>query len=173
VFLKVFHIQITLHEPLFHASFEYGSEYLTEPILTNYGLAYALKLATSRLYLHEKVTTPSYEEELVPLLEKGIYLTPSIPSSSHGVSFSTERWNAQGEGLSFKMAPGCIVDDPAILGGFQRPRTMNKPQTGFIRYVTRGGVFESYAYVTSQEGYELFCTAPEMHLTRKKSVHTC
>ncbi|HPE70532.1 MAG TPA: type I-D CRISPR-associated protein Cas5/Csc1, partial [Thermotogota bacterium] len=61
---------LTVFEPLFFASKEVGNHYITEPILHNYALAYALGL--TRPY-HMEFTHPRYENDLAGCTS---YVTP-------------------------------------------------------------------------------------------------
>jgi CRISPR-associated protein Csc1 len=71
----VYHL--TLHDYCFYASREMGRLYETEKYLHNYGLSYALGLATSAYASQSR--GPHYSEDLQPLNERGIYVTPAYP----------------------------------------------------------------------------------------------
>ena len=64
-----------LHENLYYASREVGRLYETEQCLHNYALTYALGLAAAPYFQSQQV--PRYAEELTPLNERGIYVTPA------------------------------------------------------------------------------------------------
>lgn len=66
---------LTLHENLFYATREVGRLYETGRYLHNYALTYALGLATAP-YFHDE-QKPRYREQLEPLNEQGIYVTPA------------------------------------------------------------------------------------------------
>lgn len=68
---------LTLHDYLFYASREMGRLYETEKYLHNYGLTYALGLATSPYANLAQV--PHYQEDLDPLNQQGVYVTPAHP----------------------------------------------------------------------------------------------
>ena len=75
MFITVCHLH--LHDYLFYASREMGRLYETEKHLHNYGLTYALGLATSP---YANLTqTPHYQEDLNGLNEQGVYVTPAYP----------------------------------------------------------------------------------------------
>jgi len=67
--------ELIFHENLFYATREAGRLYETGRYLHNYALTYALGLANAP-YFHAK-QIPSYKEELQPLNERGIYVTPA------------------------------------------------------------------------------------------------
>lgn len=80
--------QIELHDSLYYATREIGRLYETEPIIHNYALCYALGLVDSQIYsttvaeehsyryfCPEQV--PKYEENLTPLNQQEIYVTPA------------------------------------------------------------------------------------------------
>lgn len=69
--------RLTLHDYLFYASREMGRLYETEKYLHNYGLTYALGLAKSPHTNTAQV--PHYAEDLSPLNEQGVYVTPAHP----------------------------------------------------------------------------------------------
>lgn len=73
--MRVYLCQLTFHENLFYATREMGRLYETGRYLHNYALTYALRLAVAP-YFHRK-QIPRYEEELSPLNERGIYVTPA------------------------------------------------------------------------------------------------
>jgi CRISPR-associated protein Csc1 len=66
---------LTLHENLFYATREIGRLYETGRYLHNYALTYALELAVAPYFHSEQV--PRYAEQLTPLNERGIYVTPA------------------------------------------------------------------------------------------------
>lgn len=69
--------RLTLHENVFFATREIGRLYETERYLHNYALTYALGLARAPYYHAQQV--PSYKEQLEPLNQAGIYVTPAHP----------------------------------------------------------------------------------------------
>ena len=66
---------LTLHENLFYATREIGRLYETGRYLHNYALTYALELAVAPYFHSEQM--PRYAEQLTPLNERGIYVTPA------------------------------------------------------------------------------------------------
>jgi CRISPR-associated protein Csc1 len=77
---------LTLHDFLFYASREMGRLYETEKYLHNYGLTYALGMATAP-YAH-LAQVPHYQEELDGMNQQGVYVTPAHPLR-YSFSFST------------------------------------------------------------------------------------
>ncbi len=66
---------LTLHENLFYATREIGRLYETGRYLHNYALTYALELAVAPYFHSEQM--PRYAEQLSPLNQRGIYVTPA------------------------------------------------------------------------------------------------
>lgn len=66
---------LTLHENLFYATREIGRLYETGRYLHNYALTYALGLAVAPYFHKEQI--PRYAEQLTPLNDRGIYVTPA------------------------------------------------------------------------------------------------
>jgi CRISPR-associated protein Csc1 len=66
---------LTLHENLFFATREIGRLYETGRYLHNYALTYALGLAVAPYFHAEQ--TPRYADQLGPLNDRGIYVTPA------------------------------------------------------------------------------------------------
>jgi CRISPR-associated protein Csc1 len=66
---------LTLHENLFYATREVGRLYETGRYLHNYALTYALGLAVAPYFHAEQ--TPRYAEQLLPLNDRGVYVTPA------------------------------------------------------------------------------------------------
>jgi CRISPR-associated protein Csc1 len=73
--MRVCLCRLTFHENLFYATREMGRLYETGRYLHNYALTYALGLAVAP-YFHRR-QIPHYEEELTPLNDNGIYVTPA------------------------------------------------------------------------------------------------
>ncbi len=71
--------RLRLHENLFYATREIGRLYETGRYLHNYGLTYALGLATSTYFNRDGL--PRYAEELSVLNDQQRYVTPARPLS--------------------------------------------------------------------------------------------
>jgi len=75
--MRLYRLIITLQDPVYFATREVGRLYQTEVYLHNYALTYALGLATSSY--HDATHVPQYQQDLEPLNERGIYVTPAKP----------------------------------------------------------------------------------------------
>jgi CRISPR-associated protein Csc1 len=73
--MRVYVCRLVFHESLYYATREVGRLYETEGCLHNYALTYALGLAAAPYFQAQQV--PHYVEELAPLNERGIYITPA------------------------------------------------------------------------------------------------
>lgn len=73
--MKVYMGRLVLHESLYFATREVGRLYECGRYLHNYALTYALGLATAPYFHVDQV--PRYVEELTPLNERGVYVTPA------------------------------------------------------------------------------------------------
>src|SRR6266699_234851 len=73
--MRVYVCRLVFHESLYYATREVGRLYETEGCLHNYALTYALGLAAAPYFQAQQV--PHYVEELTPLNERGIYITPA------------------------------------------------------------------------------------------------
>lgn len=73
--MMIYSCRLTLHESLYFATREVGRLYETGRYLHNYALTYALGLAVAPYFHAEQV--PRYAEQLTPLNERGIYVTPA------------------------------------------------------------------------------------------------
>jgi len=79
--------EITLHDYLFFATHEIGRLYETGGAIHNYALCYALGLVNSNYFCAEQ--TPTYQQDLSLLNERGIYITPA---QAREVFFSISTW---------------------------------------------------------------------------------
>jgi len=75
--MHIYHLELTLQDIVYFATRELGRLYATENYLHNYALTYALGLAKSSY--HDSQHIPHYQEDLEPLNQKGIYVTPAQP----------------------------------------------------------------------------------------------
>ena len=75
--MHIYHLELTLQDTVYFATRELGRLYATENYLHNYALTYALGLAKSSY--HDSQHIPHYQEDLEPLNQKGIYVTPAQP----------------------------------------------------------------------------------------------
>jgi len=78
--MHIYRLCLTLQDPLYFATRELGRLYVTERYLHNYALTYALGLAQSSY--HDAEHIPHYQEDIEPLNQRGIYVTPARPVDS-------------------------------------------------------------------------------------------
>lgn len=87
--MHIYRLCLTLQDPLYFATRELGRLYATERYLHNYALTYALGLARSSY--HDVEHVPHYQEDIEPLNQRGIYITPARPVDSVYVTH-TYKW---------------------------------------------------------------------------------
>ena len=92
--------RLTFHENLFYATREMGRLYETGRYLHNYALTYALGFAVAP-YFHAR-QVPRYAEELDPLNERGIYVTPA---RGVNVRYELNTFKYANNAYRVKMAP--------------------------------------------------------------------
>jgi CRISPR-associated protein Csc1 len=98
----IYHCTLELHDSLYFATRELGRLYETEPIVHNYALSYALGLVDNpnygttvaeeheyRNFCSEQV--PKYREQLEPLNQQGIYVTPA-KAIKHSTNLNTWKY---------------------------------------------------------------------------------
>lgn len=94
--------RLTFHENLFYATREAGRLYETGRYLHNYALTYALGLATAPYFQPQQV--PRYAEELEPLNQQGIYVTPArgvfVRYQLNTFKFADNAYHAKSEKVS-------------------------------------------------------------------------
>lgn len=73
--MRIYLCRLVLQENLYYATREVGRLYETGRCLHNYALSYALGFAVAPYFQAQQV--PRYAEELIPLNERGIYVTPA------------------------------------------------------------------------------------------------
>ncbi|MBM3236069.1 type I-D CRISPR-associated protein Cas5/Csc1 [Candidatus Poribacteria bacterium] len=69
--------QLTLHDSLYYSTREMGRLYETEKYIHNWALTYALGLVQKDYFCPSSV--PTYQEDLTPLNQTGVYVTPAKP----------------------------------------------------------------------------------------------
>lgn len=141
-------VQLWLAEPVFFASRELSDTYVTEGVIGNYALAYALRWAQAPYRLQgEAVARPRYREDLSILTGKD-YVLPAWPANGEA-RFRFERFNALSDAYWFMMTNNRVATArewlPAWRAG-ERPnefRPSNFPQAGRLRLLERGQVFQT------------------------------
>jgi len=130
-------VEYELLDPLFYASRELGTVYMTEPILTSYGQPYALHWVEAPYRLAPKeVQRPRYAADLEGLNARGIYLGPASPVGP--VRYRVERFNALTETYWYAMRQGVVASRLEHRSTASRIGAVNRPQQGQLRLVDRG-----------------------------------
>jgi CRISPR-associated protein Csc1 len=81
--MRLYDIELTFHDNLFYETRTLGRLYETGRLLHNIALSYALGLAQTSF--HHPIDVPRYHEELSPLNQAGIYVTPAKDVDIHYV----------------------------------------------------------------------------------------
>lgn len=144
-------IQLWCAEPVFFASRELSDTYYTEGAIGNYALAYAMGWVNSPYRLTGQSTgRPTYKEDLVPLAGRG-YILPAWPFQER-VTFRFERFNALSDSYWYAMTNNRVAtarQDLPLKRTGKKPRTYrasNFPQTGRLRMIERGNIFETLVF---------------------------
>lgn len=124
--MQIYRGTLELLDYVFFATVERGKVYESGAFVHNYALAYALRLAQAP-YAH-LIQEPHYVQELAPLNEVGLYLTPAAPERAE---HRLVQWNTIREGYDF---PG---KEPSI--GY--------PDWGFARVLRPESRFTFYLLV--------------------------
>lgn len=146
-------IEFWLAEPVFFASRELSDSYLTEGVLGNYALAYALGWAQSPYRLAgQDVYRPRYREDLGTLSG---YILPAWPRETPRYRF--ERFNALSDAYWFMMTNNRVATAreylPSLASKAAKPgefRPSNYPQSGRIRFLERDQYFDSLVLGTGE-----------------------
>ena len=122
--VEIYRAELTLMEHTYFASREVGIYYESEPLIGNYALAYALSLCAAP---YNWSGPPRYKEDLGPLNNKGLYVTPGtfVPGS---LRYALSQFNAQSDSYYFRFDQNAIGTDPG-----KKARAANFPQNGKIR----------------------------------------
>ncbi len=126
--MHIYRLCLTLQDPLYFATRELGRLYATERYLHNYALTYALGLARSSY--HDAEHIPHYQEEIEPLNQRGIYVTPARPVDSSYVTH-TYKWANLNSHVEMEQI------------------SKNIPTYGRIREIAPESIFEAYV-ITSE-----------------------
>jgi CRISPR-associated protein Csc1 len=122
--LVIYRANLTLMEHTYFTSREIGTLYESEPLIGNYALTYALGLCASP---YDWDGPPRYKQDLQPLNERGIYVTPAtfLEGKLH---FAFSQFNAQSDSYYFRFDQNAIATDRE-----RKARAANFPQAGKIR----------------------------------------
>lgn len=137
-------VDLTLLEPVFFASREISNYYETEPVIGNYALCYALGWTRAAYRVQGG---PTYRQDLMPLREQGIYVSPGTPVDD--VAYSMASFNALTDAYWYQMAKNAIE----VAKG-QRTRAVNYPQNGRIKQLGTGSRFR-FAVISSKPVAEM------------------
>lgn len=148
--MRAHRIHLWLAEPIFFASRELSDTYLTEGLIGNYALAYALGWAQSPWRLWGKQAgTPTYEQDLQPLAGTD-YILPAWPTAP--VKYRFERFNALSDAYWFMMTNNRVAtarEELSAIKAGEKPgsfRPSNFPQSGRLRLLERGQTFETIVF---------------------------
>jgi CRISPR-associated protein Csc1 len=142
--VEIYRASLTLKEHTYFASREIGIFYESEPLIGNYALAYALGLCFAP---YNWSGPPRYKQDLSPLNEKGLYVTPATfePGKLH---YAISQFNAQTDSYYFRFDQNAIASNPE-----KKSRAANFPQSGKIRML--GLESQAYFFLVNQNGIEL------------------
>jgi CRISPR-associated protein Csc1 len=166
----LYRCEITLWEHMFFSSREISSFFQTEALIGNYALAYALGLAHSPYHVEADANgrqRVSYKEDLLPLNERGVYVTPGTIMGAP--RFALSQFNAQADAYWYAFTQNAIVvkqnDQEAeydgqswyvrtpATGRRSRARPANFPQHGRIKMLALGN--RAVAYLLTREPIEM------------------
>lgn len=135
--MHIYPAKLLLYEHTFFASREIDPLYASEPLIGNYALTYALGLCNAP---YRWSGGPRYKEDLSPLNEQGIYITPADFSY---LRMALTRFNGQTDSYYFRF------DQNAIATTRDKARAANFPQSGRIRMLGLGS--RAYFYLLDRD----------------------
>ncbi len=127
--MHIYPADLLLWEHTFFASREIDPLYASEPLIGNYALTYALGLCNAP---YRWDGGPRYKEDLTPLNERGLYITPAYFSE---LRMTLTRFNAQIDSYYSRFAQNAITMQRDLK---EKVRPTNFPQTGRIRMLGLG-----------------------------------
>lgn len=142
--VEIYRANLTLKEHTYFASREIGIFYESEPLIGNYALAYALGLCAAP---YNWSGPPRYKEDLGPLNDKGLYVTPATFEPGK-LRYAISQFNAQTDSYYFRFDQNAIASDPE-----KKARATNFPQSGKIRML--GLESQAYFFLLNQQGIDL------------------
>lgn len=150
--MRVYLCRLALHENLYYASREVGRLYETEQCLHNYALTYALGLAAAPYFQSQQV--PHYAEELTPLNERGIYVTPArgveVRYSLSTFKYASNLYHVEMEKGSRNTPSFGRAKELAVESSFEFAVLSEQEQLTLPRWV-RLGLWRSKAALTWEE----------------------
>ena len=142
--VEIYLASLTLKEHTFFASREIGIFYESEPLIGNYALTYALGLCAAP---YDWSGPPRYKEDLGPLNDKGLYVTPATFEPDR-LRYAISQFNAQTDSYYFRFDQNAIASDRE-----KKSRAANFPQSGKIRML--GLESQAYFFLLNLQGIEL------------------
>ncbi|NJM74816.1 MAG: type I-D CRISPR-associated protein Cas5/Csc1 [Acaryochloridaceae cyanobacterium RU_4_10] len=160
--MLVYKCELVLLENTFFSSREINDLYMTEPLIGNYALTYALHLAQAP---YRNTGEIYYYEHLTRLNELGIYVTPATIPDGQEPKFSFSQFNSIPDGYWYAMGNNCLVQRPdghdAVRQGKEggkkvwyiidrrtgkrtKEKAVNYPQVGFIKMMGIGTVLQFF-----------------------------
>lgn len=157
--MLVYQCELTLLENTFFSSREINDLYLTEPLIGNYALTYALGFAQAP---YRNTGEIYYYEHMSRLNEREIYITPATIPEGQEPKFSFSQFNSVPDGYWYAMGKNCLVQRPdgcdAVYdaknkvwyivnrrtGKKTKERAVNYPQVGFIKMMGIGTVLHFF-----------------------------
>ncbi len=133
--MHIYPADLHLKEHVFFASREIDPLYAAEPLIGNYALTYALGLCQSPYYVHGG---PRYKQDLTPLNERGLYVTPAHFSY---LRMTLTRFNGQIDSYYSRFAQNAVTNQRNLQ---EKVRATNYPQSGRIRMLGLGSVAHFY-----------------------------
>ncbi|MBP0013793.1 MAG: type I-D CRISPR-associated protein Cas5/Csc1 [Roseofilum sp. SBFL] len=133
--MDIYRVKLEAMDYIFFATTERGKVYETGAYIHNYALSYAMGLARSS-YFHQR-QEPEYQQDLEPLNQLGIYLTPARPLE---ISYRLIQWNTIQEAYGFP----------------KKERNIGYPDWGFARVIRPGSTFEFYVAIAEPTPLEKF-----------------
>jgi CRISPR-associated protein Csc1 len=123
---RVWQGDLTLMEHMYFTSREISLLYVTEPVIGNYALAYALGWCSAPYSYNGP---PRYRQDLGPLNEQEIYVTPATFDVTT-LRYAFSQFNGQTDSYFFRFDQNAIGVDPE-----KKARAANFPQNGKLRMI--------------------------------------
>jgi CRISPR-associated protein Csc1 len=159
----IYQCKLTLCENTFFSSREINDLFLTEALIGNYALTYALNLAQSP---YKNTGEIYYYLHLSQLNEKGIYVTPATIPDGQEPNFSFSQFNSVPDGYWYAMGKNCLFQrQDGYASEYDsknnvwyavdkrtskktKEKAANYPQVGFIKMMGIGTVMEFFVIST-------------------------
>ena len=127
--MHIYRADLQLLEHTFFASREIDPLYASEPLIGNYALTYALGLCHAP---YRWDGGPRYKEDLAPLNERGLYITPAYFTD---LRMTLTRFNGQIDSYYSRFAQNAITMQRDMK---EKVKATNFPQSGRIRMLALG-----------------------------------